>query len=67
MPFLVAVLDKDKNELLQLAFTRLDDALKFAKASMFGYRVRFTVVYWNLERRFGYEFDEDGNIESLIW
>lgn len=67
MPFLVTVLDKDKNELIQLPFMRLDDALKFAKASMFGYRVRFALVYYNLEKRFGYEFDEDGNIESLIF
>lgn len=67
MPYLVAVLDQNKSELIQLPFTRLDDALKFAKAAMTGYRVRFAIVYDNLERAFGYQYDEDGNIESLIF
>lgn len=67
MQYLVAILDKDKKELIQLSFVRLDDALKFAKAGMTGYRVCFAVVYHNLKRAFGYHYDEDGNIESLIF
>ena len=67
MPWLVAVLDKDKNELLQLPFENHRDAQTFARAAMKGYRVRFTVVYENLEKRFGYHYDEENEIESLIW
>jgi uncharacterized protein involved in copper resistance len=52
---------------LPLAFTDDAEAYDFARAAMFGVNVKKTLILKNGEKYEGFQRDENGDIETLIF